>query len=296
MADIFYVYDIDTYKHTQQWINDHGIPMDLPDLLIAIEEEGGLHERLSPSVHHLYGDIDYFNGKPPPFTWDEIEAQLCAFINTRVIQLLPLEQRMIPCRSGDIKFTENKGKPGSYHIVIPLFRACSSLNKALFKEFFEGIGLKDHFDESIYGTKWFRLPNQLKGGERGTQHEIVIGEPIDFILNRTDPRYSILLSKPLCPPITVQVKQEVFLLLDGQVDTRDDFNRTRRLVLECLSDYRAEQYLDWVRVCYALGWLAKGSPVDAPRYEHLAHRFSSRCPEKYNLRAQGMIDRFFEEA
>jgi len=95
----------------------------------------------------------------------------------------------------DFCYTQNFGKTlPSYHFTIPKYYATSKILKLFWNNFKIKYNYGSEIDTGHLGTKgkWFRLPQQAKEGVKGTEHVIIKGYMIDFILQHI-PTHSILL-------------------------------------------------------------------------------------------------------
>ncbi len=88
-----------------------------------------------------------------------------------------------------IKYTQNDVKNNSYHISIPSFN-CLNGNLKILTEYFTKIYPQykknkkgeNLIDIGLYSVKFFRMPNQKKGGNVSGIHRIINGEMKDFIV------------------------------------------------------------------------------------------------------------------
>ena len=87
---------------------------------------------------------------------------------------------------------KKKENEKSFHYSIPKLFGSSNTLKEIHEKFAksykelvsknENGEEKNCIDKSIYCDKWFRMPNQTKEGVDGTEHFIVKGELIDFVV------------------------------------------------------------------------------------------------------------------
>jgi hypothetical protein len=151
---------------------------ELNDLVKTLTENvNNLHFRIHRNGNYiLFGDIDKYKGSIEQFITLFVEF-LAKYYDLNII-------------ASDFKYTKNIGKEGSYHFSIPKFHCSCQKMKSITQRF---ISYYSEFnkivDTTIYTEKWFRYPNQLKNNILNTEHVIVYGDMIDFIVEYI-PEYS----------------------------------------------------------------------------------------------------------
>lgn len=170
----------------------------LNDLLKVLEKDNGYHMRIIPNRNYIvFGDCDRFailddSGKFVDCgNFDDFANLLINFLR---------EHYLIQIESSDISYTVNISKPGYFHYSVPKLYASAQKLKEIHDYFFEkhkNIFFYHNEDKSkhrvvdvgIYGNKWFRYPNQTKEFVADTEHDIMRGELIDFVVEHI-PDYS----------------------------------------------------------------------------------------------------------
>lgn len=139
------------------------------------------NDRIDPKkLYKFFGDCDNYKK-----TIKEFITLLVNFLNNSYD---------LQISNDDVMYTENEGKKGSYHYVIPLLNAKIPKLKEIHKNFsnahkdeFTYMGqnnkTKNVIDTTIYSVHWFRCPNQSKEGKVDTRHKIKKGTMKDFILD-----------------------------------------------------------------------------------------------------------------
>ncbi len=128
------------------------------------------HERLHKNdMLKLSVDVDKMTEHNPNITLDKIFYDIASFIG---------------CEVNNICYTKNDAiTTGSHHIVIPTYCMLSSKQKKFWAEFKNKYGYGAEIDHNIFDRDgWFRLPNQTKENNAGTEHKIVVGNIADFVL------------------------------------------------------------------------------------------------------------------
>jgi phage/plasmid-associated DNA primase len=176
-----------------------GVYKTIDELRTELLNDKFYHERLyTLRKYKLFGDIDGYD-KP-----------ISNFIEIYIKFLK--EGYDLDVKVEDVYYTENKGKKGSYHYVIPKYHAYCRDLKDIHKNFLKEYGkeftkieigkddksiIKSIIDTKVYADHWFRLPNQTKPNEmnRTAIHKIVVGTDVtDFVLEYI-PKHSIDISK-----------------------------------------------------------------------------------------------------
>ena len=228
----------------------------IDDLVRLIENSKTISDRNSnkQSLHniidknkeyHFYIDLD----KKTSLGFNNICSQIFKYFNS-IHSGLTLE---------DIKYSQNKSEEFSYHIEIPKIFATPPVIKIHIEEMETIFNWeKDTWDKSVYGGKdKYRLPYQPKpkspntvDGDKGFKynpnsiHEIVHGEPIDFILAYIPDDATRLVGTVETPidkaKLPVEKKEKK---LYGKEDTV-------KKLLDCLSPKRCSNWDDWIKIMF----------------------------------------------
>ena len=224
----------------------------IDDLVRLIENSKTISDRNSnkQSLHniidknkeyHFYIDLD----KKTSLGFNDICSQIFKYFHN-INSNLALE---------DLKYTKNKSEEFSYHIEIPKIFATPPVMKCHIEEMETIYNWENNtWDKSVYGGKdKYRLPYQPKPktpntneGDKGFKynpnsiHEIVHGEPIDFILAYI-PDDAIRLAGPQkCKePEATPVGKKLY----GKEDTVKN-------LLDCLSPNRCSNWADWIKIMF----------------------------------------------
>ena len=200
-----------------------------------------------------------------------------AIIN--VIIIIFKEKLNLDVVKKDIKYTSNDKKfneVGSYHITIPKYYAVNETLK-LFKPEFKRYDID--IDSSVYGNKFFRLPNQTGKkvcGEIKYNHIIQNGNLVNFVLLAVDKSHSKNISKLLLalapkPKPTPKTKSKSKSTEEEVID-----KSTLELLLEGLTLDFLEDYSSW----FSLGALLYN--LDENNLD-LFDRISSKATSKYTV-------------
>jgi phage/plasmid-associated DNA primase len=162
------IFDIPTYKTT---IKDaKKIIGTLSEISNILEETNNLHERIDKTdLLRLFVDVDKLKLHNPTATLPQILTNICEYVG---------------CELTEISYTTNFGiETGSHHVVIPNRYMLSSDMKLFWKDFKHMYNYNNEIDIGILDkSTWFRLPNQLKENQLGTEHVIQQGCLSDFVL------------------------------------------------------------------------------------------------------------------
>ncbi len=141
-----------------------------------LNNKRGYHLRLKKSDNViLFGDLDGYKKDIADF-----KKEMIVFLKDYNLDL---------DFDNDILYTENykSDKDGkSYHYSIPKFFGKITNIKELMLRFKKRFNYNNEIDTSIYSDKWWRLPNQYKKNVEGTEHIIINGEMIDFLVTYID--------------------------------------------------------------------------------------------------------------
>ena len=182
MSDELYdIYEISSYKtSTNDFIENNVKQYTLEKLLQKLQSDKGYHIRIDPEKYYtFFGDIDGHTQKSKDF----FEFMIKFLEDFYDISGLTIE---------NISYTKNESKEGSYHYSIPkLYCNCKKMKEIIghMKVEYDKIYGKEQnkvIDTSIYSKHWFRMPNQSKEGVEGTEHFIVRGKMVDFVVECVD--------------------------------------------------------------------------------------------------------------
>ena len=251
----FRIYSINKYSDwTANRIKNDYEEYDVDDLVKILKNNNkGYHQRInSKNNYQFFGDCDKYGKSFGDFSTILIEF-LKKYYNIDIIE-------------NDISYTENKSVKGSFHYIIPkLYGSCKKL-KDMHKKLME-IYNDDFFynnngnmqkviDTTIYSNHWFRLPNQMKENNKGTEHIIKRGKMIDFILGNIR-QNSICLDEYNCKekilnePNQEENKKKAYcnvqnLDIQHEDELLDFTINDIEIIMNTLSLSRCDNYDDWI--------------------------------------------------
>jgi len=193
------------------------------------------------SLLHFYIDID-----------KDLEIPFASLLDNIGDYFLSI----IPDLSGeDIKLSQNKSKPFSYHIDIPrIYGTPAEIHSHIKAIAIAGKWPKDQYDPDVYPkpntTRLYRMPHQAKPGRIGTpynanaKHTIIWGKTLDFILDYyPDSAHRLEMIQPVVYDKPASPKK------DSNVNVNsNDLSK----IIDCLSVARATNYETWRNVGFAL--------------------------------------------
>lgn len=160
---------VPTYKTTYE--RSKKINTSLSIIKDALERDGQFHERLHKDDYlKLAIDLDKIKINNPHASYETICKDICNYIPGLQMK--------------DISYTTNSSiAEGSHHVVIPKWYMKSDKQKVFWSKFSKQYNYGKEVDFGIFGKEgWFRLPNQTKEGQKGTEHIIQQGNIEDFLL------------------------------------------------------------------------------------------------------------------
>ncbi len=160
---------VPTYKTTYE--RSKKIISSLSTIKEALECDAQFHERLHKDDNlKLAIDLDKIKSHNKNVSFGSICNDICDYIPK--IQMK------------DISYTTNKSvQDGSHHVVIPKYYMKSKNQKIFWYDFVKKYNYGKEVDYGIFDKEgWFRLPNQTKEKEVGTEHIIQQGNLEDFVL------------------------------------------------------------------------------------------------------------------
>ena len=245
--ELYDIYEITSYKTANNdFIENNVKQYTLEKLLQKLQSDKGYHIRIDPEKYYtFFGDIDGHKQKSTDF-FEFMIKFLKDFYDVTGIEIR------------DISYTRNESKEGSYHYSIPkLYCNCKKMKEIIgnMKIEYDKIYGKEQnkvIDTSIYSKHWFRMPNQIKEGVEGTEHFIVRGELVDFVVEFIDDCAVNIGDKKYKK--TIVVGKEIVLKDDVDKIEHDKLKKTDFLESEIvkfvslLSMKRCNEYQDWLNV------------------------------------------------
>lgn len=178
------IYSVKKYKLLKSEWESKAFEGDIDSIVMKIKEDNFYNERLSKdSLVKFFLDIEVDG-----LVISEIVKALIDFFNNKL--KLKLKEKDIKYTSNDLKFN----RVGSYHIVIPKYYSVNSALKEIASEITKLYLIP--IDPSVYGDKWFRLPNQTGLASKPKYaHKIQNGKLKDFVLQYVDKTNSVSMKK-----------------------------------------------------------------------------------------------------
>ena len=213
----FKVWNIMEYKMCKKdfrkFLKEDWKEYELDDLISTIDDTvDNLNLRVHNKTNYiLFGDLDGYSAGIERF-------------KTLFIKFLK-ESYGLSLNNLDIKYTQNYSKNGYYHFSIPKYFCKTEKIKEIiknFKKYYPEFG-KRILDTTIYSEKWFRYPNQLKENEKGTEHKIVNGNIIDFIVEHI-------------PDNSIDINNIVYIAKNEKDDTNKNKTKKKRSVEEIIAN------------------------------------------------------------
>lgn len=243
---LYQIYSVPIYSNaTKQFIKSGYREYTLEDLATRLQtKDRAYHTRIhKKGVYNFFGDLDNYQG-----TFPEFAKILVWFLN---------KHYDIPVSEGDIMYTENKGKQGSFHYSIPSIHcSCEKLKKihtALLKAYpteFTHNG-QNCIDTTIYSEHWFRLPMQMKESVPGTQHTIVVGDIRNFIPEYIHTGSVCIENSGFTKTVSIKPPPTSDNIIKS-IETPDEHLVIRLLFDRCYKPARSTNYDTWTSVGMAL--------------------------------------------
>lgn len=211
-------------------------------LLLLLETDKHYHERLNADMPLIFNiDLDNL------IDFETFKNNLISYLGT--FDLI-VDQ-------SDFRYTQNFGKSlPSYHFTIPKYYATSKTLKLFWSNFKLKYNYGSEIDFGHLGSKgkWFRLPHQAKEGVQGTEHIIIQGQMIDFILQHI-PTESISLdltfqslfidnNKSKTKHRFSQIEKKQILIPYNQTET----NKEIIDLLQLIHHSRFDDYNKWIQM------------------------------------------------
>ncbi len=298
-SNMLKIYEIDMYNKRK---NDKGEFVgcvikegNIKFITDCLKEDHSYHLRLKEMDDVVFfGDLDGYVGD-----LDRFKSDLCDYLKS-VGYEVNMESNFVYTQN--VKYYKDDNPEGkSYHYTV---RGLYGKNKDIgdmMKIFKREYNYGNEIDTSIYGDKWWRLPNQTKGKKSmsdnvvGSEHKIVMGEMEDFVVVYIPESY-IRVENKVCDKIRKSVKKKVnesdnssdvsdltslcSYTVSG-ITCSDDIDASRsedvfkRFINECYKSDRYNNYDDWIKFGIAL----KNTYNDDRGFE-LFHQFSKKS-KKY---------------
>ena len=181
------IFNIPTFKgFTPSIAEENKVEAPVQSLLKLLARRGTncYHERFEGDDQvKVFGDLDHFYGD-----FDDFKRRMVHALTKHTSIEITEDDFKYTYRCANVQKNEQ-----SYHWVVPKISMIQNNLKELMtkikEEEFQDILAQEtrdgekQFDTSVYSKgRWFRLPNQLKEGVRGTEHEIVHGSLRDFLI------------------------------------------------------------------------------------------------------------------
>jgi hypothetical protein len=170
----YQLYAIDRYQGKgKHFIETASKKLTLNGLIKELKNDKGYHMRLHRETQYtFFGDYDGYDTHANIF--DEFAHILVRFLS---------QSYDINILVGDISYTENESKKGSFHYSVPsIYCGCGKLQEIHANLVAHRPELKGIVDTSIYTEKWFRYPDQSKEMVANTKHVIKKGTMKDFVV------------------------------------------------------------------------------------------------------------------
>ena len=244
--ELYDIYEIASYKTANNdFIENNVKQYTLEKLLQKLQADKGYHIRVDPEKYYtFFGDIDGHKQKSNDFF-------------EFMINFLKDFYDIIEIEISDISYTRNESKEGSYHYSIPkLYCNCKKMKEIIgnMKIEYDKIYGKEQnkvIDTSIYSKHWFRMPNQTKEGVEGTEHFIVRGELVDFVVECIDD-VAINIGNKKYKNINagkeIVVKDDVDKIEHDKLKKTDFLESEIIKFVSLLSMKRCNNYQDWLNV------------------------------------------------
>ena len=247
---MYKLYSIDRYAgKTKHFIDTQYTEHTLNNLIKKLDDDCGYHMRILADGNYIFfGDCDGYNN-----SFNSFAKLLITFLHTYYDIKITL---------GNIYYTINETKSGSFHYSIPkIYASCAKLKEihTNFKEHYKNIH-PNIVDTTIYTNKWFRYPQQSKEMNDKVKHIIKKGTMKHFIVEYI-PNKSICINDKMFNKIEPKINFKYQLLeniLSG-INTYDDLH-------------------EWTNIGMAL----KNESIDDTEYFDLWDKWSSQSVSKYD--------------
>jgi phage/plasmid-associated DNA primase len=313
---VYKIYEIDSYNKRK---NQQGEFMgcvikegNINYIKECLKENKSYHMRLKEDVQvTFFGDLDGYVGDINIFKNDlnhflKDEGYTCDELN--------MEESFVYTQN-EKYYKEDNPEGKSYHYTVKGLYGKNKDIGELLKKFKKNYNYGSEIDTSIYGDKWWRLPNQTKGKKNkndeveGTEHKIIKGVLEDFIVTyveegsikveykKVDKKTQRAINPHEVPGLTSKDNKNEYSISDNVSDVSDltslysysvsgitcaedvDASRSedvfKRFIEECYKEDRYNNYDEWIKIGIAL----KNTYNNGKGFE-LFHTFSKKS-KKY---------------
>ncbi len=267
---IFKIYELDSYNKRK---NQQGEFMgcvikegDINYIKECLKKDYSYHIRLKDNDDVMFfGDLDGYVGDINIFKSDLNDyLKNQGYIHDEVNM-----EEMFVYTQNEKYFKEDNPEGKSYHYTIKGLYTTNKNISELMKKFKKEYNYSTEIDTSIYGDKWWRLPNQTKGKKNkndnveGSQHNIIKGDVLDFI---------------------VTYIQEGSIKIDSISSNISKKSENIKKKIDNLND-NVSDISDLTSLCsYSVSGITCAEDIDASRSEDVFKRFINECykAERYN--------------
>lgn len=237
------IYQIVDYSNAPKNMWDSwAITSDIKTICDLLKKDDNYNERLcADQLVKCFFDIEVIG-----LTIERIQQVIIEIFKNKLN--LDVDIKDIKYTFNDKKYNKNGEKEESYHITIPKFYCINGSLKNLYDEFLIKYNIK--IDTSVYGSHFFRLPNQSgKKKEDGKykkkyKHKIINGRIQDFIIQHVDKKHNKNITKILetLKPLEHKQKKKTYNKIEVVDENLID------LLLEGLPIHFLEDYTNWFNV------------------------------------------------
>ncbi len=247
------IYNLDNYekkKNTKGEFECEKYKGDIEEICKKLEENEGYHLRLQRTDNViLFGDLDGYKGDIQVFFLRIQEYFRKAGYEVDIDE--------------DIKYTLNSGykKEGiSLHYSIPKYYGFIQTIKKMIEGFKKEYDYGREIDTSVYGEKWWRLPNQKKESKGNTEHKIVEGVMRDFVVTYI-PEWSIemreetndeVMSDVTCESINTMIEYNSTISKIPLDDKEEVSKEEIKEISEIINIKYIDSYNDWIRILWSI--------------------------------------------
>lgn len=239
------IYQIEDYTNApkNKWV-DWSITSDIKTICKLLKKDGRFNERLtSDQLVKCFFDIEVIG-----LTIERIQEVIIEIFKNKLN--LDVDIKDIKYTFNDKKYNKDGKKEESYHISIPKYYCINQSLKNLYNEFLINYNIK--IDTSVYGSHFFRLPNQTgKKKEDGKykkkyKHDIINGRLQDFIIQHVDKKNNKNITGILegLKPLEILTKKNKKVY--NKIEVVDE--NIIDLLLEGLPSQYLENYDNWFKL------------------------------------------------
>ena len=251
---------------------------EIEDICKELEKERGYHLRLGRTDNViLFGDLDGYKGDLQVFF-----LRLQEYFRKKGYDI---------DIDDDIKYTLNGGykKAGiSLHYSIPKYHGYIQTIKKMMEGFKKEYEYGREIDTSVYGDKWWRLPNQRKESKINTEHKICQGTMKDFVVTYI-PEESIELIEKEDEAVSDITDLSVSTIIEyNSAISKIKFNEKEEVKLEEIRETSEiidikylDSYNDWIRILWSLKSQNENNKEIALNISKKSTKFNNDDFEKY---------------